>query len=327
MKNAARTGVILCAVVAAACGGSKPGPGPTSDPPQITCPADVSQREVPVASLEVTYPAPTTTGGTAPVTVTCSPASGARFTLGTTTVACAARDAQSREATCSFRVTLTGFTLGAKKFVAMGDSLTEGENGRPSIVDAANAYPTKLQALLQTLYPDQGITVINRGVGSTTAEQMRDAVRGVVQLEKPDALLLMSGYNNLFISCRLGEGTTAACGRATEDVEFAIRDSIRRAKEAGMAAKVVFVSTLVPPGPTGSRRIDADAIVEANRKIRRRVAEEGATLVDSHPLFQGREAEFVSPDGLHLNPPGYQAIADAYFNAIRLTIPQIPQLR
>ena len=85
-----------------------------------------------------------------------------------------------------------------------------------------------------------------------------------------------------------------------------------------------MVSTLTPPGPVGSKRIDREAILEANRKIKLMVASEGATLVDTYPTFLGREAQFVSIDGLHLNPAGYQAIADAFFAAIKSTVPQTP---
>ena len=320
-----RRAVALLFLAGAACGGkSGAGPTPAADPPQIACPADVTRRDVTALTQDVTYPAATATGGVTPVSVTCTPPSGTTFGLGSTTVTCRARDAQGREAACTFRVTVSGFPLGAKKFVAMGDSLTEGENGRTSLVDTPNSYPSRLQLLLQASYPDQGITVVNRGVGRTTAEEMRDAVRGVVQADRPDGLLLMSGYNNLRDACAPGSATSAACGRATEAVEFAVRDAIRRAKEATPAVRFIFVSTLVPPGPTGPRRIAAAAIVEVNQKIKRQIALERGTLVDSYAAFIGHEAEYVSADGLHLNPAGYQAVAEAFFAAIRAAIPQTP---
>ena len=49
---------------------------------------------------------------------------------------------------------------------------------------------------------------------------------------------------------------------------------------------------------------------------------EGVTLVDTYQTFVGHEAQYVSIDGLHLTPAGYQAIADAFFAAIKSTIPQ-----
>ena len=52
------------------------------------------------------------------------------------------------------------------------------------------------------------------------------------------------------------------------------------------------------------------------------IASEAVTLVDIYPLFVGHEAEYVSIDGLHLLPAGYQTIANAFFAAIKTTVPQ-----
>ena len=326
---AGRAALAVLIVTLAACGGSKgPGPTPPVDPPQISCPADVTVREATGVSQAVTYPTPTTTGGAAPVTVSCAPASGTTFALGATQVNCAARDAQSREATCAFRVTISGFTLGVKKFLAVGDSLTAGENGLPSIIDVPNSYPAKLAGLLTSFYPGQDIVVVNRGVSGLKAEELEDRLAGILNAERPDAVLLMIGYNNLTLPCAPGQFGTTACSEAIDfTAVYGTRDAIRRIKESPVGVKYIFASTLAPPGLTGSKRIDREAILETNRRIRQHIAAERTTLVDIYPLFQGKEAEYISPDGLHLLPSGYQAIADAFFAAIKATIPQTPQLR
>jgi lysophospholipase L1-like esterase len=90
--------------------------------------------------------------------------------------------------------------------------------------------------------------------------------------------------------------------------------------------RYIFVATLTPPGPVGDHRIDREAIHEANRKIVQVAASEGATLADTYTAFLGHEAQYVSVDGLHLNPAGYQAIADTFFAAIKSTIPQTSAL-
>lgn len=313
-------------IISAACGSASSTPTPVANAPQITCPADVTVREVPALAQDVTFPAPTVTDGTAPVTTTCTPASGSAFALGSTSVNCTARDAQSREASCSFKVAVNGFALSAKKFEAFGDSLTAGENGLPSVVDAPNAYPTKLQALLDAYYPGQGMTVINRGESGQRIERTEELIPNIVTADRPDAVLLLGGYNNLTMPCGPGQATARACRDAIDFVAVYTRDCIRRVKETSVGVKYIFVSTLTPPGPTGSKRIDKDAIIEVNRRVRQYITSERATLVDSHPVFTGHEAEFVSSDGLHLNPAGYQALADTFFSVIRATIAQSPLL-
>jgi lysophospholipase L1-like esterase len=92
--------------------------------------------------------------------------------------------------------------------------------------------------------------------------------------------------------------------------------------------RYVFVSTLTPSGPlvppTIDRRLRSDAITQVNARIRQVVAAQRGTLVDTYPTFLGHEAEYVSIDGLHLRPAGYQALADAFFAAIQQTVPQTP---
>ena len=320
-----RSWIAVTLLSVAACGGSHP-ITPTPAAPQVACPADITVRGATGLTQAVTFDAPTVTGGAAPVTVSCTQPSGASFPLGTTAVNCTASDRQSRQAACAFNITVTGFSLGATRFDSIGDSLTAGENGRLSFVDVPNAYPTRLQAAFDANYPGQGIVVINRGTNGERAERTADLIRAYVTADRPDAILLLTGYNNLE-PCGPGRATTTSCQSAIDDVEIDVRDCIRHARETSAAIHFIFVSTLTPPGPVDrsalrDRRIAGEAIVETNDQIRKRVASEGATLVDTYPLFLGHEAEYVDTDGLHLRPAGYQAIADSFLRAIKATIPQ-----
>ncbi len=325
-----RVPLLLAALLLTTCGGgtTPPTPIPVIDPPAIVCPADLTVRGITGGGQPVTFTAPVVTGGAAPVNSSCTPASGASFALGTTSVSCTASDAQARQATCAFKVTQTALALGAMKFETVGDSLTQGENGagaKPTFVDPPNSYPTKLQVLLDTTYPGQGMTVINRGFGGERVEQTRDLLSGYLSTDRPQAVLLLSGYNNLN-PCGIGQFNTPACGVATQEVVDGVRDCIREVKKSPVGVKYIFVSTLTPPGPSGSKGIDREAILETNRKLRSLVASEQVTLVDTYPTFLGHEAAYVSVDGLHLQPAGYQAIADAFFAAIKVTVPQTPLL-
>src|SRR5688572_24434411 len=132
--------LVAALVMLVGCGDNDNGPTPIVQPPQISCPANVEVSGVDGLSQSVTYPAPTVTSGANPVTTTCNPASGSTFSLGVTPVNCVAQDAQARQASSSFSVNVKGFTLGAKKFLSVGDSLTAGENGLPSIIDVPNSY-------------------------------------------------------------------------------------------------------------------------------------------------------------------------------------------
>jgi uncharacterized repeat protein (TIGR01451 family) len=77
--------------------------------PTITCPANVSVFEDSPGSGSaiVGYASPVVTDN-CPTTITCEPASGSAFNVGTTTVTCQADDGSGNTASCSFTVTVTG---------------------------------------------------------------------------------------------------------------------------------------------------------------------------------------------------------------------------
>jgi lysophospholipase L1-like esterase len=326
-----RTWIVVPALVfTAACGSHTPvTPTPVANAPQIACPADMTIHGITGASQAVTYSAPTVTGGTSPVNTSCTQASGASFSLGTTSVSCTASDAMARQAACSFNVTLTALALSVTKYETVGDSFTAGENGEPGFIDTPNAYPTKLQNRFDTTYPNQGVVVINRGHNGDPIELTVSQLDGFLAADKPGAVLILSGFNNLADGCGNGPVNTRLCQDAITQVALGVRDCIHRSKELPATVLYVFVSTLTPPGPVlagaaHDRRISSDAIVQANAQIRQTVAAEGATLADPYPLFLGHEAEYVDTDGLHLRPAGYQVLADTFFAAITSKIPQTP---
>ena len=77
-----------------------------TQPPSITCPANVTQANDPnQCGAVVNYPAPTASDNCPGVgTPTCNHASGSFFPVGTTTVTCTVTDAHSNSASCSFTV-------------------------------------------------------------------------------------------------------------------------------------------------------------------------------------------------------------------------------
>jgi lysophospholipase L1-like esterase len=303
--------LVIAVAGTASCGKppSAPTPPPpvTQDPPSLACPADTMIGGVTGFEQPVNFPAPTLTGGAPPVAVTCSPAIGAPFPIGPTNVVCTARDNLNRQAFCTFTVTLVPAAIGVEKFVAFGDSVTEGENGiasrgyRTLFIDLPNSYPTLLQNMLRERYPAQNqIEVINEGLGGERATESLPRLASALDRHRPQVLLLLNGYNDL-----LHDGEDAA-----NDIGEAIRDSIREARGSGV--QHVLVSTL-PPSRPGKRQIATSAIEETNRFIRQVTSAEGAILVDPYPAFLGQEQQLVSDDGLHLTPAGNRVLAEMFF--------------
>jgi microsomal dipeptidase-like Zn-dependent dipeptidase len=79
-------------------------------PPTITVPQDLTAEARSPAGAPVTFAPSATDNVDGPVAVSCAPASGATFPLGTTTVACSASDAAGNSASASFHVTVVDTT-------------------------------------------------------------------------------------------------------------------------------------------------------------------------------------------------------------------------
>jgi lysophospholipase L1-like esterase len=196
-----------------------------------------------------------------------------------------------------------------KTIVAFGDSITLGENGVPMgdavllVVDLPNSYPTRLQGRFDADFPGQGIAVLNRGVGGERIDLSVARFPGVVATDRPGAILLLGGYNDLF-----------ALGMAgAVPVAEGLRTMVRAARAAGVAH--VFVSTLTPSGQ-GPRRIDPAVILQTNVLIRQMATAEGAVLVAADDAFFGQSASLVGPDGLHPTPAGYEVLAATFYTAL-----------
>src|SRR5262249_27471026 len=86
---------------------------PDTTPPVVTVPANITAEATSPAGAGVTYSAsaPRNVGG--PVPVTCTPASGSTFPLGTTTVTCTATDKAGNVGSASFTVTVKDTTAPA----------------------------------------------------------------------------------------------------------------------------------------------------------------------------------------------------------------------
>ena len=316
-RRARRTGPVLLVLLAAACGGSSnpgPGPGPVlPPPPTISCPANQQVNAVQGQPTPVEFAAPATQNGQPPIAVSCAPASGATFPLGATPVTCTASDAQARTASCSFTVTVAAVPmLSVTKFLAFGDSLTEGTISPDTITLAVNkpeSYPAQLQDLLTARYTDQTITVVNEGCGgeftvgrSTFCDGGVARLPGVLDHERPEVLLLMHGANDLRRS-----------SRTISNIVGAMETMVGQAQSRGVT---VIVASLPPQNPDGSRGDAAHRLPEYARELPRMAADEGALFVDLYNVL-GTWQGLVGIDGLHPTPAGYQKIAAVWADEIQ----------
>jgi lysophospholipase L1-like esterase len=313
-----------------ACGGPE---GPSGAAPVITCPAPVTAPSSDGVSAMVTYQSPTVFGGAPPVLApTCAPASGSQFLVGTTNVSCSVRDGEGRVAACSFTVRVTAPPqIGATRFVAFGDSITEGKTGEcirpfsgysaaalaalvqelrllPNVAPGAD-YPGALQTLLVNRYTAQTPSVANQGLGGELVSESdtRDRLHRALTDHAAEVLLLQEGINDLH---EPGAGPAVVA-----DVVDSLRRMVREAQGRGVK---VFLGTLLPERAGSCRAFAPAGTIEAtNDGIRAMAAAEGAVLVDLYPVIAADLTTLLGEDGLHPTEAGYSKIADTFFEAIR----------
>jgi lysophospholipase L1-like esterase len=319
--------LLIAAGFATACGDTPT--QPSAQALTITCPASLVLPTGDGNPVAGTFALPQVSGGTAPLATTCDPQSGSAFRLGSNQVTCTVRDARAISAACSFGVTVVKVpVIAATKFVAFGDSITEGQINTPCgsavtsfadylrmlqlsprIFDPTGTYPAKLQALLNGRYLAQTIIVVNKGLGNEQAVDGSTRLPGVLASESPDALVLLEGTNDMSaISVGAFPGATIS------SMVGGLRTMIRTARQRGLP---VFVGTLLPQRPGACRDFASAYIADANAAIRLMVVSEGATLVDLYAAFGGVAGDLIGPDGLHPTDAGHQRIAETFFSAIR----------
>ncbi len=306
--------VLLAAFLAGGCG-SPSKPSPATDAPKISCPGSQT-AQVAAAPAVVAYPSLSVSGGTSPVKIVCSPASGASFPVGPTTVSCTAIDADIRTDSCNFSVTVTVVSvtprISATRYVAFGDSITQGKAG-PAGYHAdprfsfPDAYAKVLYDLLTVRYTAQTIEMYDEGIGGNqihggTPPDGVTRLPDVLTTDTPQVLLLQEGVNDL-----INGGSIAS-------VIDGLRTMIREAKNRGV---VLFLATLLPERPGGLRAGHVELIAPANDQIRALAASEGAILVDLYQAFGGSPDPWIDADGLHPTVDGYRKMGETFFEAIK----------
>lgn len=315
------TAVLLAALITGGCGGDS-GTAPTPIVPAqlaVSCPSSFGVISPSTVGVPVNFTTPIATGGQAPVGVTCAPISGQLFTPGTTTVTCTARDAVQATAGCTFAVTVTvPPRLSRTSFLAFGDSITAGEVTVPvgtalstgdaaykQVLVPAAAYPTVLDGLLDARYLAQTPTVTNAGKPGETTSAGLARFRALLASDRPEALLLLDGHNDLGSTTQALEGYNA------------LVSIVRESKAAGVR---VFVATLVPSIAGRQRSQPQGLLLQYNDAVRTMAAAEGVVLVDLYTAMLPEVNTLIGVDGLHPNEAGYARMASLFLAAIRANL-------
>jgi acyl-CoA thioesterase I len=202
------------------------------------------------------------------------------------------------EAVTRFKVALPNTARAIRRgaalvIVAIGSSSTQGVGAS----DQAHTYPALLAEELQRRWPRLAVTVVNKGVGGETADQMLARFTRDVLPYRPQLVIWQTGSNS------------ALQGRDVQGYEQTIRVGIARLKEAHM--DVILMDPQYAPRILGRpiHKAIVDTIGEVSNDLKVAVFRRFAVMRHWVTSGQYRMEDIISQDQLHMNDASYHCIA------------------
>ncbi|MFF1839695.1 SGNH/GDSL hydrolase family protein [Streptomyces sp. NPDC058231] len=200
--------------------------------------------------------------------------------------------------------------------VMLGDSLTDG---RGSLTNMNNRWPDLLQDRLRTHRDTAGVAVLNQAAGGNRVlndglgpNALSRVDRDVLAQSGVEWLLVFEGVNDIGTA----DATEAAQKQVADDLIAAYDQIIVRAHTQGIR---VYGATMTPFGGNNPYD-DPDGYREAARqKVNKWIRTSGRfdSVIDFDRVARDPQKPaqilpaYDDGDHLHLNPTGYQALADA----------------
>jgi lysophospholipase L1-like esterase len=255
--------------------------------------------------VAVSFNLPVTSGGAAPVTTGCTPASGNTFPVGQTPVACNATDGRGIVAMCTFNVTVhPPPRMAATRYVAFGDSITWGVDSPPlRTAGPSFAYPEQLRQRLASRFREQLFIVDNEGQPGEYAQDASARLRSVLELRRPEVLLLMEGTNDLL---QFDLGVERAITGLREMIGIARSMNVR-----------VALATVAPQRVGGPRmRFAALLVPSFNDRVRALAVAENVPLIDVYAGMKD-DVTLIGEDDLHPTIRGFDVMANIFYEGVR----------
>ena len=199
------------------------------------------------------------------------------------------------------------FSAPPRRFVALGDSTTEGVGDpfdpREPERSPLRGWADRLAERLATVHP--GLVYANLAVRGRKAREIREEQLEPALALDPDLIAMTGGLNDLVRP------------KADVDAVLAELDVIHRRASAAGATVLTFtlpdLSALVPPARPVRGRLAA-----YNAGLHALAREHGSVLADVAAQPIGADPRMWAPDRLHPNPDGHARLAAAAAEALAL---------
>ena len=195
------------------------------------------------------------------------------------------------------------------KIVFFGDSVTEANRDLNNPNDLGSGFVKFAEGKLRLLYHETRIEVLNRGVGGEGVVQLNARVQKDVVDEKPDAIVLGIGINDVW-------------WRETDEAVFRQEYATLLSTLIATGAKVFIIQPFaLPVDKMGRLR---PRLNKFNKIIGELAKERGITVIPMDEIFRGATQDIkptqFTVDGIHPTHRGHRYLADFVIKELKKCI-------
>lgn len=204
------------------------------------------------------------------------------------------------------------------KLVMIGDLVTDCERARPigeGLFGAlGKGYVSYIDALIGAVCPEDGIRIVNMGIGGNTVRDLKNRWESDVMALEPDWVSIMIGINDVWRQFDLPRQTEIHV--LLDEYERDLEDLLVRT-EVVTKGVVLMTPFYIEPNVNDPMR----ARMDEYGAIARRLAEQyDAILVDTQAAFnQALQTYYPATlawDRVHPNATGHMILAKAFLDAV-----------
>ncbi|MEG2088344.1 MAG: SGNH/GDSL hydrolase family protein [Angelakisella sp.] len=195
-----------------------------------------------------------------------------------------------------------------------GDSVTDCSRSRTDLSDLSAGYPGKIATSYNTLFAENNIKFINRGVSGNRTIDLLTRYEEDFKAIRPDFVSILIGINDTWRRYDSNDETTA------EQYEKNYEELLLRLKKDLPHTKIMMIEPFVMQVQPGQRawREDLDPKIHAGRRLANRFAD---YYLPMDGIFAGLQTKGFAPnllaaDGVHPTSMGHAVIANAYLKEL-----------
>ncbi|MGG4144574.1 SGNH/GDSL hydrolase family protein [Paenibacillus algorifonticola] len=206
-----------------------------------------------------------------------------------------------------------------QKLLFIGDSITDcdrnKQDGEGLFGALGRGYVAQVDALLQAVYPELGIRVVNMGTGGHTVRDLKARWQEDVTDKKTDVLSIMIGINDVWRQYDTPFITDWHV--YIEEYEQTLRELVALAKPVAGSGIVLMTPFFLESNEQDAMRRTMD---EYGAVVRRIADETGCLFIDTQAAFNKVLAHLYSAtlawDRVHPTAAGHMVLARAFLQAM-----------